>query len=47
MVDNSYVINSVFDNNKIDMGLLKCGVTFEKSTFKKRNKIFKEVKIMS
>jgi hypothetical protein len=44
MVNNSYVINSVFDNKKIDMGLLKCGVTFEKSTFKKGNKIYEDVK---
>ena len=44
MVNNSYVINSVFDNNKIDMGLLKCGVTIEKSTFKKGNKNYNDVK---
>ena len=44
MVNNSYVINSVFDNEKIDMGLLKCGVTIEKSIFKKGNKNYKDVK---
>ncbi|MDF7808113.1 glycosyl hydrolase family 28-related protein [Pontiellaceae bacterium B12219] len=43
MVADSYVINSTFDNQKIDMGLLKCDVTFENSTFKKGNKIFTDV----
>lgn len=36
-VNQSYVINSVFDNRKIDVGLLKCDVLFENSTFKKGN----------
>ena len=44
MVNGSYVINSIFDNKKIDMGLLKCDVTIENSTFKKGNKIYNDVK---
>lgn len=44
MVNDSYVINSVFENEKIDMGLLKCNVTMENSTFKKGNKKYSDVK---
>jgi hypothetical protein len=44
MVGDSYVINSVFDNEKIDMGLLKCDVTIENSTFKTGNEIYTDVK---
>ncbi|ALJ04717.1 hypothetical protein APS56_06045 [Pseudalgibacter alginicilyticus] len=43
-VNNSYVINSVFENKKIDMGLLKCDVTIENSTFKKGNEVYTDVK---
>ncbi|WP_405607946.1 glycosyl hydrolase family 28-related protein [Polaribacter sp. Asnod1-A03] len=43
-VNNSYVINSVFDNKNIDMGLLKSDVTMENSTFKKGNEIYTDVK---
>lgn len=43
MVDDSYVINCEFDNEKIDMGLLKCGVTMKKSTFKTGNKEYTDV----
>ncbi len=34
MVGGAHVIHSVFDNEKLDMGLLKCGVGMEGSTFK-------------
>ncbi|CDF78725.1 pectin lyase fold protein [Formosa agariphila KMM 3901] len=44
VVNNSYVINSVFDNKKIDMGLLKCDVKMEDSTFKTGNEMFTNVK---
>ncbi len=40
----SYIINSEFDNKKIDMGLLKCGVIKENSSFKKGNKEYTDVK---
>ncbi|WP_434035570.1 right-handed parallel beta-helix repeat-containing protein [Formosa sp. 4Alg 33] len=43
MVNNSFVINSTFDNKKIDMGLLKCDVTFDNSTFKQGNKTYTDV----
>ena len=43
MVNDSYVINSVFDNEKIDMGLLKCNVINENSTFKKGNENYSDV----
>ena len=43
MVNDSYVINSVFDNKNIDMGMLKCGVINENSTFKKGNKKYSDV----
>lgn len=43
-VNDSYVINSVFDNKKVDMGLLKCDVTMENSSFKKGNEIYTDVK---
>ena len=44
VVTNSYVINSHFANDKIDMGLLKCDVTMENSTFEKGNEIYTDVK---
>jgi hypothetical protein len=40
----SFVINSVFDNEKIDMGLLKCDVVFEGSTFETGNQEYTDVK---
>ncbi|MDP4880293.1 MAG: hypothetical protein NWR36_10445, partial [Opitutales bacterium] len=40
----SFVINSVFDNEKIDMGLLKCDVVFEGSTFETSNQEYTDVK---
>ena len=43
MVGDSYVINSHFANKKSDMGLLKCGVTMENSTFDKGNEIYADV----
>jgi hypothetical protein len=43
-VNDSYVINSVFDNKKVDMGLLKCDVIMENSSFKKGNDIYTDVK---
>ncbi|MDW5290308.1 right-handed parallel beta-helix repeat-containing protein [Formosa sp. PL04] len=43
-VQDSYVINSTFDNKKVDMGLLNCEVTMENSTFKTGNEIYKNVK---
>lgn len=43
-VNNSYVINSHFSNKKIDMGLLKCDVKMENSTFDKGNEIYTDVK---
>ncbi|WP_158848569.1 glycosyl hydrolase family 28-related protein [Algibacter sp. L1A34] len=43
-VNDSYVINSVFDNKKVDMGLLKCDVIMENSSFKKGNEIYTDVK---
>lgn len=43
MVGNSYVINSVFRNDKIDFGLLKSGVTFEHSTLSKPAQNYTEV----
>ncbi|WP_165730801.1 glycosyl hydrolase family 28-related protein [Polaribacter sp. 20A6] len=43
-VNDSYIINSVFDNIEVDMGLLKCDVTLENSTFKKGNEIYTDVK---
>ncbi|MBJ2175940.1 hypothetical protein JBL43_16920 [Aureibaculum sp. A20] len=43
-VNESYVINSVFDNENIDMGLLKCDVIMENSTFKKGNEIYTDKK---
>lgn len=43
-VNDSYIINSVFDNKNTDMGLLKCDVTMENSTFKKGNEIYTDVK---
>lgn len=44
VVNNSYVINSHFSNKKIDMGLLKCHVQMENSTFDKGNEIYTDVK---
>ncbi len=44
MVNDAYVLNSVFDNEKIDMGLLKCGVTLEGSVFKRGNERYSDVK---
>jgi len=43
-VNDSYVINSVFDNKKVDMGLLKCDVIMENSNFKTGNEIYTDVK---
>lgn len=43
-VNDSYVINSTFDNKKIDMGLLKCDVVLENSNFAKGNQIYADVK---
>ncbi|WP_159023930.1 right-handed parallel beta-helix repeat-containing protein [Formosa sp. L2A11] len=43
-VKDSYVINSTFNNKNIDMGLLKCDVKMENSTFKKGNEIYTDVK---
>ena len=43
-VNNSYVINSHFSNEKIDMGLLKCDVKMENSIFEKGNEIYTDVK---
>ena len=43
-VNDSYVINCAFANKKIDMGLLKCDVTMENSTFDKGNEIYTDVK---
>jgi len=43
-VNDSYVINSVFDNKKVDMGLLKCDVIMENSSFKKGYEIYTDVK---
>ncbi|QWX84992.1 right-handed parallel beta-helix repeat-containing protein [Cellulophaga sp. HaHaR_3_176] len=43
-VNNSYIIKSVFDNKNIDLGLLKCDVTLENSSFKKGNEVYTDVK---
>ncbi len=43
-VNDSYVINCHFANKKIDMGLLKCDVTIENSTFSKGNEFYTDVK---
>ena len=43
-VNDSFVINSHFSNKKIDMGLLKCNVQMENSTFEKGNEIYTDVK---
>ncbi|QDO95456.1 hypothetical protein FNB79_16250 [Formosa sediminum] len=40
----SYVINSYFDNTNIDMGLLKCDVKFEHSSFKTGNQVYTDIK---
>ncbi|MGJ8640014.1 MAG: right-handed parallel beta-helix repeat-containing protein [Opitutaceae bacterium] len=40
----SFVINSTFDNEKIDMGLLKCDVQMTGSTFKTGNQEYTDVK---
>ncbi len=40
----SFVINSTFDNRKIDMGLLKCDVGMEGSTFKTGVAAYDDVK---
>ncbi|XMO85361.1 glycosyl hydrolase family 28-related protein [Algibacter sp. AS12] len=42
-VNDSYVINSVFDNKEVDMGLLKCNVIMENSSFKKGNDIYTDI----
>ncbi|MGJ8640013.1 MAG: right-handed parallel beta-helix repeat-containing protein [Opitutaceae bacterium] len=44
MVGDSYVINSTFSNEKIDMGLLKCEVETEGSVFETGNKEYTDVK---
>ena len=41
---NSFVINSYFDNEKIDMGLLKCNVKMENNTFKNGIEEYSDVK---
>ncbi|MFB9057299.1 right-handed parallel beta-helix repeat-containing protein [Mariniflexile ostreae] len=43
-VNDSFVINSTFDNKNIDMGLLKCDVTMENNSFKKGNEIYTDIK---
>jgi hypothetical protein len=43
MVKDSHVINCTFDNKKIDMGLLKCDVTIECSTFSVGNEVYTDV----
>jgi hypothetical protein len=43
-VNDSYVINCTFAKKKIDMGLLKCDVTMENSTFNKGNEMYTDVK---
>lgn len=42
-VNDSYVINSHFDNVVLDMGLLKCDVKMENSTFAKGNGIYTDI----
>ena len=42
-VNESYVINCKFDNKNIDMGLLKCNVTMENSTFSTGNEEYSDV----
>ncbi len=44
MVNDSNVINSHFANKKIDMGLLKCDVTMDNSTFVTGNEAYTDVK---
>jgi hypothetical protein len=44
MVNDSYVINCEFANKKVDMGLLKCNVTMENSSFGTGNGIYTDVK---
>ncbi|WP_372753439.1 glycosyl hydrolase family 28-related protein [Labilibaculum sp.] len=43
LVNDSYVINSHFSNKKVDMGLLKCDVRMEKSSFEKGNQIYEDI----
>jgi len=43
-VEDSHVINCVFDNRQIDMGLLKCELSFEGSQFWKGNETYTDVK---
>jgi len=43
VVNDSHVINCSFANKKIDMGLLKCDVTMENSTFGKGNQTYTDV----
>ncbi|MDF7799238.1 right-handed parallel beta-helix repeat-containing protein [Pontiellaceae bacterium B1224] len=43
IVNGSYVINSMFDNEKIDMGLLKCGIRMQGSTFVNGNEYYSDV----
>ncbi|WP_299780722.1 right-handed parallel beta-helix repeat-containing protein [uncultured Formosa sp.] len=42
-VKNSYVINCMFKNKKVDMGLLNCDVIMEQSEFIKGNETYKSV----
>jgi hypothetical protein len=42
-VEGAYVINSIFDNVKTDMMLLKCDVKMDNSTFKKGNEKLTDV----
>ncbi len=44
MANDSHVINSHFANEKIDMGLLKCDVTMDNSTFDTGNQIYADVR---
>ncbi|MEI6892402.1 MAG: glycosyl hydrolase family 28-related protein [Pontiella sp.] len=44
MVKGAHVIHCVFDNEKIDMGLLKCEVEMEGNLFKTGNEIYTDVK---
>ncbi len=43
VVNGSYVINSHFANQDVDMGLLKCEVEMEGSTFERGNGIYTDV----
>ena len=42
-VSGAYVINCKFDNKKLDMALLNCGVSMENSTFNKGNEEYTNI----